>query len=175
MPRSLIALGANLGDRAHTLRRAVELLAAHPAIAGVEASGIHETAPVGGPRGQGSFLNAAVSLDASLAPEQLHALLLDIEAQLGRTRGQRWAARTIDLDLLLFGDEVINTSALAVPHPRLAFRRFVLAPATEVAPHMVHPLAGWTIRRLLAHLNEAPPYVAILGTPDSCRERLAQR
>jgi 2-amino-4-hydroxy-6-hydroxymethyldihydropteridine diphosphokinase len=175
MPRSLIALGANLGDRQHALRRAVELVAAQPANTRVAASTFFETAPVGGPSGQGAFLNAAVALDTTLAPEELHAQLARIEIELGRTPAPHWAARAIDLDLLLYGDEVISTKALAVPHPRMAFRRFVLAPAAEVASEMVHPLAGWTIGRLLAHLDTAVPYVALLGMPDSGRSALAER
>src|SRR5262249_43378365 len=74
-----------------------------------------------------------------------------------------WDARVLDLDLLMFGDEVISSERLAVPHPRMAFRRFVLAPAAEVAPTLVHPLIGWSTSRLLAHLDDAPPYVALLG------------
>jgi hypothetical protein len=121
------------------------------------------------------FLNAAVSLETTLAPEQLHALLRRIELDLGRRSAERWAARPIDLDLLLFDEQVINTQALAVPHPRMAFRRFVLAPAAEVAADMVHPLIGWTIGELLAHLDHAAPYLALLGLPGSSRETLAER
>lgn len=174
MPRSLIALGANLGDRQQTLGRAVELLAARAEISSVTASRLHETAPVGGPQGQAAFLNAAVALDTSLAPEALHDLLQRIERDLGRQRTTRWAPRAIDLDLLLFGDSVISTPALSVPHPRMAFRRFVLAPAAEVAPAMVHPLLGLSLAALLAHLDAAVPYVALLGMPDSRRPALAQ-
>jgi 2-amino-4-hydroxy-6-hydroxymethyldihydropteridine diphosphokinase len=174
MPRSLIALGSNLGDRQHALRRAVEILAAHPAISNVSASSLHETAPVGGAAGQGPFLNAAVALDTSLAPEALHKLLRHTEAELGRRPGPRWAARPIDLDLLLFDNRVINTPTLSVPHPRMAFRRFVLAPSAQVAPDMTHPLIGWSVGRLLAHLDSAAPYVAILGTADSGKASLAR-
>jgi 2-amino-4-hydroxy-6-hydroxymethyldihydropteridine diphosphokinase len=175
MPRSLIALGANLGDRPLALRRAVELMGAEPSITRVAASTFHESAPIGGPSGQGAYLNAAVALETTLSPEQLHALLVRIELELGRRPAERWAARTIDLDLLLYGETVISTPTLSVPHPRMAFRRFVLAPAAEVAGEMVHPLIGWTIGRLLAHLDSAAPYVALLGLPDSGRSALAQR
>lgn len=175
MPRSLIGLGSNLGDREHTLRRAVELVAADPSIHGVAASGFHETAPIGGPAGQGAFLNAVVALDTTLAPEQLHHFLERIEIEMGRRPAPRWAARTIDLDLLLYGERVIGTATLSVPHPRMAFRRFVLAPAAEVAREMVHPLAGWTIGGLLAHLDTAAPYVALLGMPGVGKSALAQR
>jgi 2-amino-4-hydroxy-6-hydroxymethyldihydropteridine diphosphokinase len=174
MPRSLIALGSNLGDREHTLRHAIKMISAHPAVSNVSASSLHETAPIGGPSRQGPFVNAAVALDASLAPEALGELLQRAEMELGRRPGPRWAARPIDLDLALFGDQVINTKVLSVPHPRMAFRRFVLAPAAEVAPGLVHPLIGWTIDRLLSHLDTAAPYVAILGMPDSGRASLAR-
>jgi 2-amino-4-hydroxy-6-hydroxymethyldihydropteridine diphosphokinase len=175
MPRSLIALGSNLGDRAATLRRAVELVAADPSISDVAISGFHETPPIGGPADQGAYLNAAVALDTTLAPEKLHDLLRRIETELGRRPGPRWAARVIDLDLLLFGDQIIGTPTLAVPHPRMAFRRFVLAPAAEVAREMVHPLIDWTIGRLLAHLDTAGCCVALLGMPDDGRSALAGR
>lgn len=175
MPRSLIALGANLGDRQQTLRRAVELLAAARGNTRIAPSGFHETRPSGGPPGQGAFLNAAVALDTTLTPEQLHGLLRRIEIELGRKPAPHWAARAIDMDLLLFDDRVVSTPQLAVPHPRMTFRRFVLAPAAEVASEMVHPLVGWTIGRLLAHLDSAAPYVAILGMPDSDRPALAQK
>jgi 2-amino-4-hydroxy-6-hydroxymethyldihydropteridine diphosphokinase len=175
MPRALVALGANLGDRRHALRRAVELLGAEGANTGMAASRFYETAPIGGPSGQGAFLNAAVALDTTLAPEQLHALLRRIERELGRAPHARWVPRTIDLDLLLYDDAVISTPELSVPHPRMAFRRFVLAPAAEVAPEMVHPLAGWSIGRLLAHLDSAAPYVALLALPSSGRTALARK
>lgn len=163
MPRVLVALGANLGDRRSSLARAGQLLAAHPAIHGLAISGFHETAPIGGPPGQDPFLNAAASLETTLSPDALYALLSQIEAQLGRTSAKRWSARTIDLDLLLYGEGVIDAAELQVPHPRMAFRRFVLEPAVEVAADAVHPLIGWTIGELLAHLNHAAPYVAVCG------------
>jgi 2-amino-4-hydroxy-6-hydroxymethyldihydropteridine diphosphokinase len=175
MPRCLVALGSNLGDRQGTMARAVELLRAHRAVSSLAASGLRETAPIGGPIGQGPFLNAAVAFDTSLSPEQLHAALREIEAALGRHRGGRWAARTLDLDLLLYNDAVIDSPELAVPHPRMAFRRFVLEPAAEVAAGMTHPVIGWSVARLLAHLDTALPYVALLGLPGRGKTRLAER
>ncbi len=173
MPRSLIALGANLGDREQTLRRAIARLEAHRQIAIVACSRWHETTPVGGPAGQGPFLNGAVCIDTDLTGRELHAALLQIETDLGRKPSQRWAARAIDLDLLLYGDELIDTPTLCVPHPRMAFRRFVLEPAVEVAPDMLHPRIGWSLRALLDHLNAAFPYVALLGLPGSGKTALA--
>jgi 2-amino-4-hydroxy-6-hydroxymethyldihydropteridine diphosphokinase len=173
MPRSLIALGANLGDREPTLRRAIARLEAHRQIAIVACSRWHETSAVGGPVGQGPFLNGAVCIDTDLTGPELHAALQQIETDLGRTRSQHWAARAIDLDLLLHGDELIDTLALTVPHPRMAFRRFVLEPAVEVAPDMLHPRIGWSVRALLNHLDAARPYVALLGLPGSGKTALA--
>lgn len=175
MPRSLIALGSNLGDRAQTLRRAVRRLAAAETTSGLACSSFRETRPIGGPTGQQGYLNAAVACDTSLSPAALHDLLRRIETELGRRPAPRWAARAIDLDLLLYGDHVVATPSLLVPHPRLAFRRFVLAPSAEVAGAMPHPLIGWTIERLLAHLDSATPYVALLGLPQQDRAALAQR
>src|SRR5262245_45354663 len=126
MARALIGLGANLGDRLDTLVRAVGLLAAHGAITLQARSGWHETQPIGGRVGQGSFLNGAALVETSLAPHTLLEVLKQIETQLGRLPGERWDERPVDLDLLLFDGEVISTSTLTVPHPRMAFRRFVL-------------------------------------------------
>jgi 2-amino-4-hydroxy-6-hydroxymethyldihydropteridine diphosphokinase len=172
--RCLVALGSNLGDRAHSLAQAVELLSTDPNVYVIARSSWRETAAVGGTPGQEKFLNGVVCLETGLAPPRLFGLLERIEERLGRTRPQRWGARTIDLDLLLYGEQVIGTPRLLVPHPRMAFRRFVLEPASEAAPDMLHPTTGWTIRQLLAHLNGAPPYVALLGPARSGKTALAQ-
>ena len=174
MPRSLIGLGANLADRTATLQRAVELLAAEARVSCVALSGNHQTRPVGGPPNQGAYLNAALVVETSLPAEGLHQVLQRIENELGRTRGQRWAARTIDLDLLLYGDAIVNTHELAVPHPRMTFRRFVLEPAVEVAADMVHPLSGSTLAEMLERLDAGADYVAILGMPEIQKSDLAQ-
>lgn len=175
MPRTLIGLGSNLGDRPAALRRACALLRDDPSSENITVSTLHETQPAGGPAGQGTYLNAAVALDTTLAPEALHELLRNIERTLGRRPAPRWAARAIDVDLLLYGEQVVATPELQVPHPRMACRRFVLAPAAEVAGAMVHPLVGWTLERLLAHLDTAVPYVALLGMPGDSRPALAER
>jgi 2-amino-4-hydroxy-6-hydroxymethyldihydropteridine diphosphokinase len=173
MSRVLVALGANLGQRHATLRQACEHLARHAAPGTFRISQLHETQPVGGPPGQEAFLNAAAAFETTLAPEGLHAELQKIEAKLGRERGERWSARLIDLDLLLYDERIVVTPQLQLPHPRMAFRRFVLEPAAEVAPGMKHPLVGWTVERLLDHLNHAPPYVAFLSSPENSPEELA--
>ncbi len=161
MPQTVIGLGANLGDRSATLAAALRRLDESPNIKVLARSAWRETPAVGGPANQSAYLNGAALLQASLDPEALLATLLRVEAACGRVRGERWSARTIDLDLLLY-DAVVETGPrLTLPHPRLAFRRFVLEPAVEVAPRMVHPLIGWSLKRILQHLNESADYVAI--------------
>ncbi len=142
-----VALGSNLGDREGHLLDAIVALS--PIIRELSVSGFHDTTPVGvGP--QPRFLNAAVTGFTTLvAPELLHALL-DIEARLGRTRPFPGSPRTIDLDLLLYGDSVISTPELTVPHPRFREREFVLLPLAEVAGGWVDPVSGRTVTELLS-------------------------
>jgi 2-amino-4-hydroxy-6-hydroxymethyldihydropteridine diphosphokinase len=134
-----IGLGSNQGDRRDYLRRAVLALAAVPGVEVVRQSSVYETAPVGGPAGQGPYLNAVVTVRTTLAPRDLLGHLLAIEQHLGRVRTVTAAPRTIDLDLLLYGDVVLDTAELVVPHPRLHERLFVLEPLAEIAPGIVHP------------------------------------
>jgi 2-amino-4-hydroxy-6-hydroxymethyldihydropteridine diphosphokinase len=171
----LIGLGSNLGDRQATLDRALELLSRYPRIAAIRASRSFQTSPAGGPLGQRPYLNAAAAVETSLDPQQFLASLREIETQLGRQRSQRWGPRTLDLDLLLIDDLVAHWPELVIPHPRMAWRRFVLEPAAEVAGAMVHPTTGWTIARLLDHLNAAKNYVAIAGPMDAGTTYLAER
>ncbi|NQT11179.1 MAG: 2-amino-4-hydroxy-6-hydroxymethyldihydropteridine diphosphokinase [Planctomycetes bacterium] len=170
----LIGLGSNLGDRRRLLEQAVARFRREPEIELKGRSRWQETAPIGGPAGQGAFLNGAVVVATSLGPEALLARLKGMEAELGRCPGRRWGPRRIDLDLLLYGETVLETAALSVPHPRMAWRRFVLEPAAEVAAEMVHPTTGWTVGRLLEHLNTAVPYVAIAGAIGVGKGRLAE-
>jgi len=175
MPACLIGLGSNLGNRRHILERAVDRLARHTDVHRMARSCWHDTAPVGGPPGQGRFLNGAALLETSLEPEALFSLLAGIETDLGRRRTARWGPRSLDLDLLLYDQLVLDTPALVVPHPRMAWRRFVLEPAAEVAGPMLHPTTGWTVARLLQHLNTAIPYVAIAGPIAAGKTRLAEK
>lgn len=163
--RALIGLGSNLGDRQAHLDLAVAALAAVPGVSVCAVSPYHETAPVGGPAGQGAFLNAAAVLETTRGPEELLAVLNDVEESAGRVRTVRWGERTLDIDLLLFGDRVLNTPRLRVPHPRMALRRFVLAPLAEVAPDAIDPVTGRSVRDLLANLDRRPGYVAIASRP----------
>jgi len=145
--RAHIGLGSNLGDRDAALRGALELLGTEV----VAVSSFRETDPVGY-LDQPRFLNAAAALDTELPPRELLARLLEVERELGRTRdGPRYGPRTIDLDLLLYGDLVIDEPGLVVPHPRLAERRFVLEPLAELDPDLVVPGLG-RVTDLLAWL-----------------------
>jgi 2-amino-4-hydroxy-6-hydroxymethyldihydropteridine diphosphokinase len=149
---AFIALGSNLGDRRGTLEGAIAALSGTSGVVVRKVSSFHETEPVGGPPGQGLFLNAAAVLETSLDPFGLLQVLREIEERFGRTRTVRWGERTLDLDLLLFDDRVVDTPELTVPHPRLTERRFVLEPLAEVAPDTIEPVTRRTIIDLLADL-----------------------
>jgi 2-amino-4-hydroxy-6-hydroxymethyldihydropteridine diphosphokinase len=140
--RAYVALGANLGDRERTLRAAVDALATEDGVEVVAVSTLRDTEPVGVGE-QPRFLNGALALDTSLSARELLELLLAIEQRYGRVRvpGEH-APRTLDLDLLLYGDEQIDEPGLTVPHPRLHERRFVLEPLAELAPGLVVPGRG---------------------------------
>ncbi|GAA5514558.1 2-amino-4-hydroxy-6-hydroxymethyldihydropteridine pyrophosphokinase [Deinococcus carri] len=148
---ALIALGANLGEPLAALRQAREELAALGTLTGVSA--LYRTSPVGGPPGQPDYLNAAVRLQTALAPADLLAALHGIEARAGRLRRERWEARTLDLDLLLYGELVQDLPGLTLPHPRAWERAFVLAPLADLEPERAHPVTGETVREALARVG----------------------
>ena len=151
MTNAFVGIGSNLGDREATLRRAVELLAAEEGIEVVAVSELRETEPVG-PVEQGPFVNGAVRLATELPPHELLERLLAIEQRLGRVRKERFGPRTIDLDLLVYGEQVIDEPGLTIPHPRLHERRFALDPLAELAPDLAIPGKG-SISALLARLE----------------------
>ena len=146
MTLAYVGLGSNLGDREGTIRAALAKL---PGVVAV--STLRETDPVG-ITDQPRFLNGVAALETELAPRELLDVLLAVERRLGRERGQRWGPRTIDLDLLLYGDEVIDETGLTIPHPRLHERRFVLEPLAELSPALVVPGRG-RLEDLLAELD----------------------
>ena len=152
--RAWIGLGANLGDREATLRRALELLGEADGVEVVAVSALLETEPWGYDD-QPWFLNGAAELETTLAPRELLALLLDVERRLGRVRGAdalRYGPRSVDLDLLVQGDLVVDEPGLQVPHPRLRERRFALAPLAELAAGLVVPGQG-RVADLLAEVE----------------------
>lgn len=132
MTRAFLALGSNLGDRWGYLRAAV---AALPDVVAV--SPVYETAPVGGPDGQGAFLNCVVELDTERSPRELLELCRRLEADAERVRVERWGPRTLDVDVLLVGDQRVDEPDLVVPHPRMWERSFVLVPLHDLAPDLV--------------------------------------
>ncbi len=150
-----IALGANLGDRRATIDSAFEALATLPATTLVARSDLFETDPVG-PIDQPKYLNAAALIHTMLTPRDLLESLLSIELSHARDRDkqQRWGARTLDLDLLLYADAVIDEPGLRVPHPRLCERLFVLEPLAQVAPDTIVPGLGRPVRELLYQLRQ---------------------
>jgi 2-amino-4-hydroxy-6-hydroxymethyldihydropteridine diphosphokinase len=146
-----IGLGSNLGDREQNLRDAVTALSRIDAVAVLGCSSLYDSAPVGPT--QPRYLNAAVRLDCELAPQRLLVILKQIELDLGRVGGGgRWTARPIDLDILLWGDQVIADANLQIPHLELHKRRFALEPLSELAPHARHPLLGTPMSDLLRSL-----------------------
>ena len=150
MRRAYVGLGANLGDRADTLARALVLLGEQPSIELVAVSSFRETEPVGYLE-QPRFLNAAAAIETSLEPQALLAALLEIERELGRTReGPRYGPRTVDLDLLLVEGVLLDEPGLTLPHPRLHERAFVLEPLVELDPGIVVPGQGTAAELLVA-------------------------
>ena len=154
--RVYIGLGSNLGDREANLRMALNSLAEISGTRLEAISRVYESAAVG-PGDQGPYLNAAVAISCDQTPDALLAALLAIELRAGRDRGQdvkRWAARTLDLDLLFYGDACIEEPGLSVPHPRVHERRFVLEPLCDLAPDYIHPREGVTIAELARKLQD---------------------
>ena len=146
--RAYIAFGSNLGDRHAHLLGAREQLCTTAGIDCLAASSLYESQPSGGPGGQGLYLNAVVAIATVLTPLDLLQLLQSIEKKHGRIRSERWAERTLDLDLLFYNDLILQTGILTLPHPRLHERAFVLLPCAEIAPALLHPVHGQTMLQL---------------------------
>lgn len=175
MPHCLISFGSNLGDRFQRIATAAAEIAANPMIDSFEASRLYETPAIGGPAGQDPFLNGVALLQTSGAAREVLELLQSVEQQLGRKRAVRWDSRSIDLDVVLYGDLQGNSKTLSVPHPRYTARRFVLVPASEIAADWRDARFGWTIGQLAQHLEQGVPSLALSGGTKQLREQLCER
>ena len=149
--KAYVGLGSNLGDRAAYLLLGLSALSRLPKTHLLRLSPVYETDPVGPP--QPPYLNMVAELETALSPTGLLAEMLRIEKALGRERRERWGPRTLDLDLLLYGDLVLEEEGLSVPHPRLHERAFVLVPLLDLLPEGRHPLLGQSFAELLASLD----------------------
>jgi 2-amino-4-hydroxy-6-hydroxymethyldihydropteridine diphosphokinase len=170
MPRCYLSLGGNLGPVRDAFDDALARLAAVPGTSVIVVSRFHRTEPVGLEAG-GEFLNAAAEIETVLSPIELLDSLQSIELSLGRKRSIRWGPRPIDLDLLFYGSEIIDLPRLVVPHPAAWYRRFVLDPLVEIAPHFVHPERQVDIQTLRARLLTHPLVAAFAG--GRCEARIA--
>ncbi|MBZ8178817.1 MAG: 2-amino-4-hydroxy-6-hydroxymethyldihydropteridine diphosphokinase [Oscillatoria sp. PMC 1051.18] len=141
-----VALGSNLGESRTIVREAVEMLAQTPGIALKSVSSWYQTAPVGPP--QPDYINGCVLLEVQLSPQELLQVLLKVEKNFGRVRRERWGARSLDLDLILYEDLILETPELQIPHPRMRERGFVLVPLAEIAPDWIDPVTNCAIAEL---------------------------
>lgn len=157
-----LSLGSNLGDRVRNLERALERLRGHLYIEAI--SSVYETQPVE-VHDQPWFLNIVCQATTPLKPRALLEWLLELEAKLGRRRGERYGPRVIDIDLLAYDDRVIDEPDLQLPHPRIAERRFILEPLREIEPNWRHPVSGVTVGELLAQAPDAA--VRVFAAPPS--------
>jgi 2-amino-4-hydroxy-6-hydroxymethyldihydropteridine diphosphokinase len=146
-----IGVGSNIGDKKANCRKAIELLADTGRI--IRVSSLYHTEPVGY-KEQEDFINAVVSIETDLSAGELLDACFAIEGRLGRKRALRWGPRTIDLDILLYGDQIMNQQHLVLPHPLMATRKFVLAPLAEIAPAVMHPVLHKTAEQLLRELKD---------------------
>lgn len=173
MARCWIALGGNLGSVANTFRDAVALLNHVSDSSVTRMSRCYTTSPVGADAGS-EFLNAAAELQTTLPPLEVLARLQAVETQLGRVRSIHWGPRTLDLDLLLYDQQVVSTPVLTIPHPHMWYRRFVLDPLAEIAPDVIHCVQGLTIAELRERLLARPLKCALLGGTTEQRVELQQ-
>ncbi|MCO6044020.1 2-amino-4-hydroxy-6-hydroxymethyldihydropteridine diphosphokinase [Aeoliella sp. ICT_H6.2] len=163
MPQVLVALGSNLGDSRDSVQQAIERLDQTANFALLKASSLHSTEPIGGPVGQGGFTNAVAKLQVDCSPRQLLTALHAIEHDFGRLRDEHWGPRTLDLDILLIEDRVVQSPLLEVPHPRMSYRPFMLDPAVEIAGQWRHPTLDVTLADLAKRLHEGDDAILLYG------------
>ena len=175
MSHAVLSIGSNLGDRAAHLQSAVARLERHARVRVAAVSRWYETAPAGCGPSQDAFLNGALLVETSLEPLQLLDWTQEVERQGGRRRDEVWGPRTIDIDIVLLDHAVFHSPRLELPHPRSAYRRFMIEPAAEIAPEWIHPHVGWTLRELEQFLRTTPRYAVIIGGATAERESLVQR
>jgi 2-amino-4-hydroxy-6-hydroxymethyldihydropteridine diphosphokinase len=173
MARCLIGCGSNLGKRRDQLDHAIDLLRFMPGVTLDAVSRFRETRPVGGPPGQRCYLNGACSIETDLAPHDVLGMLAAVENTLHRDRRERWGDRTVDLDLLLYDDVVLDSTELTLPHPRMTTRRFVLEPCVEIAAEWWFPPSACTIRDLLDNISVPDPLITVVGVPGSGAPEIA--
>jgi len=151
MQRVFIAIGSNLGDKISNCRRAIDEIAGFCEI--VKVSSLYETEPVGN-EDQPNFINSVAEIRTDLSPHELLTHLNRIEEKLGRVRSEKWGPRTIDLDIIFYGDQIIKDDNLIIPHPRAHLRRFVLEPICEIAPEFIHSEIKISVLELLKNLPD---------------------
>jgi len=154
MVTAYIGIGSNIKPRSKYIERALNLMNSHEEINMSGVSTIYQTRPVGASAGQGNYLNAVARIRTSLCPTELLDAMQAIETELGRKRTVRWGERTIDLDILLYGERIISTERLMVPHPLMHERRFALQGLAEIAPDAFHPILQMTARTILESMGD---------------------
>ncbi|MEL6556019.1 MAG: 2-amino-4-hydroxy-6-hydroxymethyldihydropteridine diphosphokinase [Cyanobacteria bacterium J06621_11] len=150
--QAAIALGSNLGHSEQILTNAITVIDQRPGVHVSARSHFYKTAPVGPP--QPDYINACITVETNLSARALLQRLLSIEGQFGRIRKERWGARSLDLDLIFYGDRIIDAPKLSVPHPRLHERAFVLIPLMDIAPQWQHPVMKRTVKQLTEQLSD---------------------
>ena len=176
MVKCLVGLGSNLGHSREILDQAVDHLSKRVDVQRV--SGWYDYPSIGPSADdlpQPDFLNGVILLETTTSAHSLAEILHEMERTAGRDRTVRWSSRTLDADLLIYGDAILETADLIVPHPRMMSRRFVLEPACDVAGELVHPTIGWTLQQLFDHLLHAKPLFVVLGDDEQAACQFAQR